>query len=147
MIIKYSKYWWKLYKNITWAMHNPDPGLYFQSRIGYTKEETDNEYHVAAANPLTGWARGPMLTAHTSPLPPPHMGSRVGQPAFQSRGRSNQPALTIYLSCIYSYLSPNKASILRTAVRYCTCSYRYLYGVGRYGRVCTCTATDNYFKF
>jgi len=71
------------------------------------------------------------------------MGSRVSQPACLPRGRSNRPALTIYLSCIYSYLPPNKASTFWTAVRYCTCSHRYVYGVGRYGNLCTCTATSS----
>ena len=66
------------------------------------------KYIVAAANPQTGWTRGPTLTAHTSPLPPPDMGSRVGQPAFQSCGRSNRPALTIYLPCIYRLITPIK---------------------------------------
>jgi len=96
---------------------------------------------VAATNPLTGWPRGPMLTAHTSPLPPhtwgpgsvnQHSSHVGGQPA----SAHNWPVLYIY-----SYLSPNKASTLWTAVRSCTCSYRYLYGVGWYGRPCTCTAT------
>jgi len=102
--------------------------------------------HVAAANPLTGWPGGSMLTAHTSNLPPPH-----GVPGWSTSmptTRTVKPASAHnYLSCIYSHLSPNKASTLWTAVRYCTCSYLYLYSVGRYGRVCTCTATKLYFLF
>ena len=99
-------------------------------------------YTVAASQPASGWPRAPSLITYTSPLPPPHMGpgsvnqhsSHVdGQPA----SAHNLPALYIHIATYH----PNKASIRWTTVRYCTCSYRYLYGVGRYDRVCTCTAT------
>ena len=78
-------------------------------QINHSKSALIKYHFVAASQPanrLTAWPY-----AHSSHLtpPPPHMGSRVGQPAFQSRGRSNRPALTIHLSCIYSHLSPNKA--------------------------------------
>ena len=99
--------------------HQYSPGEWLKTFLPFCRaghlilfSRIDNHRSVAAANPLTGRPRGSMLTAHTSPLPPPHMGSRVGQPACLPRGRSNRPALTIYLSCIYSHLAPNKASTL-----------------------------------
>ena len=46
---------------------------------------------VAAANPLSGWPRGPMLTAHTSPLPPHTWGpGSVNQHASHVGGQTSQ---------------------------------------------------------
>ena len=101
--------------------------------------------NVAAGQPATRWPRGPTLTTFTSPLPPPHTwgpGS-VNQHSSHMDGQTGQRSQFTCPVYIPAYLT-NKASILWTAVRYCTCSYWYLYGVGWYGRVSTCTATIAY---
>ena len=69
------------------------------------------------------------------------MGPWSVKPAFRPPGRSTDQRSQFTCLVNISTYHPNKASILWTAVRYFNCSYRYLYGVGRYGRVCTCTAT------
>ena len=108
----------------------------------YTGElSVTNWESVAASQPASGWPRASTLATYTSPFPP-HMGPGSVRPAFQPRGRStgqrSQFTCLIYISTYH----PNWAvPVLWTAVRYCTRSYRYLYGVGRYVRVCTCTAT------
>ena len=59
-----------------------------------------------------------------------------------------QPASAHKLPVLYIYplIAPNKTSIHRTTVHYCTCSIRYLYGVGRYGSVHTCTTTIHWLS-
>ena len=80
------------------------------------------------------------LTSH-----PPTHGSRVSQPAFQPRGWSTGQRSQFTCPEYTSAYDTNKANILSTAVHYCTSSYRYLYGVGWYVRVCSCTATVECF--
>ena len=67
-----------------------DHGYFCESNleIGKVIKETHKSIHCSSSQPanrLTAWpyAQGSHLTP-----PPPHMGSRVGQPTFQSRGRS-----------------------------------------------------------
>ena len=71
------------------------------------------------ANRLTAWPY-----AHSSHLtrPPPTHGVPGQSTSIPVTWTVKPASLTIHLSCIYSHLSPNKASILWTAVRYCTCT-------------------------
>jgi len=89
-----------------------------------------NDNIVAASQPASGWPLVSKLTTYTSSLPPPHMGPGSVRPAFEPRGWSTgQPSQFTCIVYISTY-HPNKASILSTAVHYCTCSYRYLALVG-----------------
>ena len=89
------------------------------------------------ANPHPDDRKTQRLVTCTSPTPqPPHMGPGLGQTVQLSTWTVNQPALTICHVCIYTCL----ASLINQYSLSC-CPLLYLFGVGRYGSVYTCTAT------
>ena len=88
--------------------------LIFNPRHSYTTTRQSYSrllfsYTVAASQPASGWSRD-STALHLYLAPPSHMGLGVGQTSIPSTWMVNQPALTIYLSCIYVYLlsAPNK---------------------------------------